>query len=1000
MAKLSVAQALLRATGHLRKGELDAARALYSEILAAFPMNDRAQQGLAKLNSLTAQSNPPQDQLDALIVAYGQQRYGAMVDQAERMLTAHPNAFVLWNILAAGRKALGQLAEAEKDFRKAAELNPSYADAHINLGVTLQEQGKLDAAIAAYRHALSINPAYAEAHNNMGNALKDQGHLDQAIAAYQQALHLKHAYAEAHNNLGVAWQMTGDAEAAIASYRRALDIHPTYVEALNNLGVTLQDAGQLDEAIAAFDRALAIRPTYAEAHSNRGNALKAQDRLDAAMAAYQRAVELRPGYAEAHNNMGNVLKDQGKPDEAMAAFQRALHIRPGYAEAHNNMGVTLQEQGDLEAAMAAYQCALAIKPDYAQAQFNIGNALKEQGLLPAAVAAYQRALEIRPGYAEACNNMGDALKDQGDHAAAIDAFQRAIEIKPGYAEAYNNLGVALQELREFDAALAALRCAVDFKPAYAEAYNNIGVTLQEQRKFDEAIAAYHQALEIKPDYPEACCNASSALLTVGDTAAAVDFLSKAIAADPAKAKYRLSKLCSVLPIVWAPGSDPDPLHAFDAELASLTEWAATDAAKAALADSAGAHQPFHLAYYPENMAGRLGRYGRLLCDVQPGRTGQIKGRSPMGKIVIGVVSAHIRYHSVFNVIIKGLLENLDASRFSTIVYDLKNTDAAPAFSAPEGALLVRPFPERAAKEAVRAQIEADAVDVLLYPEIGMDKTTTWLASQRLAKVQAAAWGHPITTGLSTIDYFLSGDLLEGPEADSHYTETLIRLPGTGCYTDFTPQAAEPCRFEVTSLPPTAPRLIIAQNPFKFHPDNDDLIIAIAQRCPDAVLLIPSSDKFPNSLEKILARIDARARDTGQGTAMRDRFVVLPWLPAAEFQNLLEQVDVFLDLPTFSGYTTAWQAIHCGLPVVTLEGRFMRQRLAAGLLRQAGIPDTIAQSAPAFVEIVADLAERSRDKRLFGDYRQQIRAAAPKADHNLAAVRAFEDFIDRALGGIA
>lgn len=963
MAKLSVAQALLRATGHQRKGELDAARALYAEILAAFPMNDRAQQGLAKLNSLIAQNNPPQDQLDALITAYGQQRFAAMVDQAERLLTGYPTSFVLWNILAAGRKAMGQLAEAEKGFRKAAELNPTYAEAHINLGITLQEQGKTEAAIAAYRKALLINAAFPEAHNNLGNALKDQGKLPEARDAYQQALRLNPAYAEAHNNLGVAHQMQGAIEAAIASYRRALEINPRYAEAHNNLGVTLQDHGEPDAAIAAFDRAIAINPSYAEAYSNKGNALQGQDRLDEAIAAYQRAVALRPDYAEAHNNMGNVLKDQGKLDEAIAAFAQALQIFPGYAEAHNNMGVTLQAQGDRDAAQAAYERALAFKPSYAQAYLNIGNLLKEQGLFDAALLAYQ------------C----------------------AIEIKPNYAEAYNNLGIILKDQREFDAAVAALRCAVDFRPDYADAYNNIGVALQEQDKFDEAIAAYRQALSLRPTFAEAYSNASSAHLIVGDTTGAIDFLSKAIEADPQNAKYRLSKLRSVLPIVWAPSTDPDPLAAFDQELSSLTDWAATGDGAQALVDNAGSHQPFHLAYYPENMADRLGRYGALICATPPVAKARPKRRrKAQKKTVIGVVSAHIRNHSVFTVITKGLLENLDSSRFSTIVYDVKSTDAAQAFSHAPGALNVRPYPGPAAKHRIRDQIAEDGVDVLLYPEIGMDPTTTWLASQRLADVQLAAWGHPITTGLPTIDSYLSGAMLESPEADSHYTERLIRLPGTGCYTRFAPLAPERCRFDLASLPATAPRLLIAQSPFKFHPENDDMVIAIAQRCPDAVFMIPSSDKFPNSVEKIIQRIDTRARDMGVALPLRDRILILPWLSPPEFHDLLGAVDVFLDLPTFSGYTTAWQAIHCGLPVVTHEGTFMRQRLAAGLLRQAGLTETIAQSMEAYVDIAANLAERSRDKAQYGAYRNQIRAAAPTADHNIAAVRAFEEVVLSAL----
>ncbi|MDC0122641.1 tetratricopeptide repeat protein [Planktomarina sp.] len=72
---------------------------------------------------------------------------------------------------------------------------------HNNMGVTLQDQGKLEEAIEAYNKALTIKPEYAEAYSNMGITLKDQGKLEEAIEAYNKALTIKHDYAEAIENL-------------------------------------------------------------------------------------------------------------------------------------------------------------------------------------------------------------------------------------------------------------------------------------------------------------------------------------------------------------------------------------------------------------------------------------------------------------------------------------------------------------------------------------------------------------------------------------------------------------------------------------------------------------------------------------------------------------------------------------------------------------------------------------------------------------------------------
>src|SRR6202008_2298683 len=73
----------------------------------------------------------------------------------------------------------------------------------------------------------------------------------------------------------------------------------------------------------------------------------------------------------------------------------------------------------------------------------------------------------------------------------------------------------------------------------------------------------------------------------------------------------------------------------------------------------------------------------------------------------------------------------------------------------------------------------DELDVLVYPELGMDVTSFALATLRLAPRQYAAWGHPVTTGFDTIDGYFTAAAMEPPGSSEHYTERLIPLPGIG-----------------------------------------------------------------------------------------------------------------------------------------------------------------------------------------------------------------------------
>jgi tetratricopeptide (TPR) repeat protein/SAM-dependent methyltransferase len=137
-------------------------------------------------------------------------------------------------------------------------IKPNYVEAFSNIGTALQEQGKLDEAVANYQSALSLEPDHAGAHYNLGNARKSQGKLDEAIASYQKALFLKPDFALAHDALGI----------------------------------TLLDQGRADEAATSCLKAVSLKPDYAAAHNNLGNALNVLGQVDAALASYQRALDL------------------------------------------------------------------------------------------------------------------------------------------------------------------------------------------------------------------------------------------------------------------------------------------------------------------------------------------------------------------------------------------------------------------------------------------------------------------------------------------------------------------------------------------------------------------------------------------------------------------------------------------------------------------------------------------------------------------------------------
>jgi predicted O-linked N-acetylglucosamine transferase (SPINDLY family) len=246
--------------------------------------------------------------------------------------------------------------------------------------------------------------------------------------------------------------------------------------------------------------------------------------------------------------------------------------------------------------------------------------------------------------------------------------------------------------------------------------------------------------------------------------------------------------------------------------------------------------------------------------------------------------------------------------------------------------------------AARAAIAEAGMHILYYPDLGMDPLTYFLAFARLAPLQVTSWGHPDTTGLDTIDYFLSCDAMEPREAERHYTERLARLPGpTVCIA----RPARPDRAktrEQLGLPERATLYLCPQSLFKLHPEFDPVLRRILEGDANGrLVLIHGKDR--RWAERVLLRL---------GEAAARRTIVLPMLSSADYLALLAEGDVMLDPMHYSGGHTTLEALALGLPIVTWPGRFMRARHTHGFYRLIGEEALVAADPDRYVDLALSL----------------------------------------------
>ena len=208
------------------------------------------------------------EQIDSVISLYSNGNINQAIERIKALNEDYPNVPLLFNILGACYKSIGDIKAALQMFETATKIKPNYAEAHFNIGVIRQELLEFDSAIKSYKKAILIKPEYPDAHNNIGIVYLDHKDLDNAVDHFELASTYKNDFAEAHNNLGSALQQKGLLEKALNSYKKAITLRPDYAQAHNNLGILFQKLGNNDFAILSYEKALASEPSYSVAHRN------------------------------------------------------------------------------------------------------------------------------------------------------------------------------------------------------------------------------------------------------------------------------------------------------------------------------------------------------------------------------------------------------------------------------------------------------------------------------------------------------------------------------------------------------------------------------------------------------------------------------------------------------------------------------------------------------------------------------------------------------------
>lgn len=582
---------------------------------------------------------------------------------------------------------------------------------------------------------------------------------------------------------------------------------------------------------------------------------------------------------------------------------------------------------------------------------SIREALKN-GQLDHAQALCDSLLRSHPDDIDALHLAGVVAHQQGHTARAIEFLTR---VAGSLADPQLSLGLGylLQETGKVDEAIAYFRQAVEFDAGSYEARFALANALCQERRIADAEAHLHRAIALRPDSFEA----RRLLTRVLYVQARHVELAQAVRAMQRIKPFDGADIFVALLTPAINQSAEEILHVREDLAKRVDELLAGPALKVSDPVMEIGITPFYLAYHGLNDCELQSRIVRLCRKAYcPAFSTPITPRHAANRIRIGFVSEHFGFHSVGRVN-HGLVSGLPRDQFEVNVFSLARHDDELGRKIKASSDHYVEFGDEPLIK-IETAIAEHKMDVLLFTDVGMDPLTYFLAFSRLAPLQLVAWGHPDTTGIDTLDCFISADALEVPEADSHYTETLVRLPAWVMPYYQRPTRPTPLRPRTDfGLADAAHIYMCAQQPFKLHPDFDQVMAGILREDPKGEIVLVEG-RHANLTELLKQRFQKTAPDVAK------RIRILPHMAWTDYLSLIAVSDVMLDPIHFGGANTSYEGLAMGIPVVTLPPRFLRGRHTLGCYLKMDMTECIAGSPQEYVNIALRLGTEK-------DYRRHV-----------------------------
>ncbi|MEG3929629.1 MULTISPECIES: tetratricopeptide repeat protein [unclassified Microcoleus] len=276
----------------------------------------------------------------------------------------------------------------------------------------------------------------AKDYYELGLSMRDRGRFDAAIESFTQALNLKHDYNWVHFDLANVLMLQEKIAEAIASYQKAIYFSKTRINGLFYMRIAeaYTKQGLLKETIENYKNALAVDSfplaLKGVVFSRLADIFVDLKKYDQAIEAYEKAIEYNDEFRRSLIvfKLGDLSYSQGYKQKAFDYYEQAIHLNSVASNPilYLSPGEFLIQSNRLDLAVLFYESMVKIAPDSYQCRYKLALVRFQLGQYEDAMSLALQTLEINPSFIQAKRGLAEICKALGLQDAAISISSGSI----------------------------------------------------------------------------------------------------------------------------------------------------------------------------------------------------------------------------------------------------------------------------------------------------------------------------------------------------------------------------------------------------------------------------------------------------------------------------------------------------------------------------------------------------------------------------------------------